>query len=50
MLERTADVQGYGRTQETIRAQGIESQQNLWQYGLILMLAVLVVESAVGRT
>ena len=50
MLERASDVQVHGRTQDTIRAQSIESHQNLWQYGLILMLAVLVVESGVGRT
>ena len=31
------------------RAQHAEAQQNLWQYGLVLMLVVLVVESAVGR-
>ncbi|HVL69927.1 MAG TPA: VWA domain-containing protein [Vicinamibacterales bacterium] len=30
-------------------AEQIESRQSLWQYGLLLMLAVLVVESFVGR-
>jgi hypothetical protein len=27
-----------------------ERRQNLWRYGLMLMLGVLVVESAVGRS
>ena len=30
-------------------AQTLEGQQNLWQYGLVLMLGVLVVESIAGR-
>jgi hypothetical protein len=32
------------------RAQQDEARQSYWQYGLLLMLAVLVVESFVGRT
>ena len=32
-----------------LRARTVEAQQNLWQYGLGLMLVVLVVESVVGR-
>ena len=31
------------------RPQASETRQNLWQYGLLLMLVVLVLESAVGR-
>jgi hypothetical protein len=31
------------------RAQQIEARQNLWQYGLMLMLVALVAESALGR-
>jgi hypothetical protein len=31
------------------REEQIESRQNLWQYGLVLMLAALVAESFVGR-
>jgi hypothetical protein len=34
---------------QSARAQHAEARQNLWQYGLVLMLVVLVVESAVGR-
>ena len=37
------------RARQAGRAQQHEARQNLWQYGLVLMLAVLVVESAVGR-
>lgn len=35
--------------QQTARDEQTESRQNLWQYGLLLMLATLVVESFVGR-
>jgi hypothetical protein len=31
------------------RAQQIEGRQNLWQYGLMLMLGALIAESVVGR-
>jgi len=31
------------------REEQTEARQNLWQYGLMLMLAVLVVESFAGR-
>lgn len=34
---------------EGFRAEQAEARQNLWQYGLILMLAALVAESFVGR-
>jgi hypothetical protein len=34
---------------QTIRAQHAEARQNLWQYGVVLMLLVLVVESVIGR-
>ncbi len=30
-------------------AQQTEARQNLWRYGLLLMLGVLVAESAFGR-
>ena len=32
-----------------LRAQLTESRQGYWQYGLVLMLAVLVAESVIGR-
>jgi hypothetical protein len=32
-----------------VQAQQTESQQNYWQYGLVLMIATLVAESVVGR-
>jgi hypothetical protein len=32
-----------------IKADQAESRQNLWQYGLLLMLVTLVAESFVGR-
>jgi hypothetical protein len=38
-----------GGAHQTVRAQAVEARQNLWQYGLVLMLAVLVLESVVGR-
>ena len=34
---------------QSVRSEQIEARQSLWQYGLLLMLAVLVVESFVGR-
>jgi hypothetical protein len=34
---------------ETIKAEQTEARQNLWQYGLMLMLVALVAESFVGR-
>jgi hypothetical protein len=37
------------RSQRSLRAQAVEARQNLWQYGLVLMLAILVLESVVGR-
>lgn len=37
------------QARQTGRAQQTEARQNLWQYGLVFMLVVLVVESAVGR-
>ncbi|MGB2716000.1 MAG: BatA domain-containing protein [Vicinamibacterales bacterium] len=37
------------RARQPGRAEQREARQNLWQYGLVLMLVVLVVESAVGR-
>lgn len=52
MVERPARTEPAGSTPavEAARAQNAERQQNLWQYGLALMLGVLVVESMVGRT
>lgn len=35
--------------QQDARDQQVEARQSLWQYGLLLMLGVLVVESFVGR-
>jgi hypothetical protein len=32
------------------QARQAEGTQNLWRYGLLLMLAVLAAESVVGRT
>ena len=34
---------------QAIRSEQIEARQSLWQYGLLLMLGVLVIESFVGR-
>ena len=52
MVERPPGHATEGSTPaiEVARAQTAERQQNLWQYGLALMLGVLVVESMVGRT
>lgn len=36
-------------TRQHVRAQQTESRQSWWMYGLVLMLATLVVESFVGR-
>jgi hypothetical protein len=49
MFERSTGSEGPGSRIDRLHAQNVESRQNLWQYGLILMLGVLVVESAVGR-
>ena len=38
-----------GARQGQVKAEQAESRQNLWQYGLLLMLATLVAESFVGR-
>jgi aerotolerance regulator-like protein/VWA domain-containing protein len=40
---------GPANARELARPRAAEARQNLWQYGLVLMLVVLVVESAVGR-
>ena len=34
---------------DAVKAEQTEARQNLWQYGLMLMLVTLVVESFVGR-
>ena len=34
---------------QSVRSEQIEARQSLWQYGLLLMLGVLVIESFVGR-
>jgi hypothetical protein len=47
MLARAPGGQAPAR--QSGRAQHAEARQNLWQYGLVLMLVVLVVESAIGR-
>jgi hypothetical protein len=49
MFDRSAGVDGPGAGPDRLHAQNVESRQNLWQYGLILMLGVLVIESAIGR-
>jgi hypothetical protein len=47
MLTRSSEAGSPGRQKQG--AQHAEAHQNLWQYGLVLMLVVLVVESAIGR-
>ena len=42
-----SEVQADGPSR--LRARNLEAGQGLWQYGLILMLAVLVAESGIGR-
>jgi hypothetical protein len=49
MLPRAEEGENSREPQEALRAPAIEGRQNLWQYGLVLMLAVLVLESLVGR-
>jgi hypothetical protein len=49
MFERQAGGGGGAARLDRLHAQTLESRQNLWQYGLILMLGVLILESAVGR-
>ena len=34
---------------DAVKAEQAEARQNLWQYGLLLMLVALVAESFVGR-
>lgn len=46
MLDRVSPVPA---VPAAVRAQQAESRQNYWQYGLLLMLAALVVESFIGR-
>lgn len=45
MIERTAAAPAAGAG----RAEQVEHRQNLWQYGLLLMVVVLATESLVGR-
>jgi hypothetical protein len=40
---------GESGRERQVKAEQAESRQNLWQYGLLLMLATLVAESFVGR-
>ena len=47
MLPRRAP--GENTARPSGRPQAAEARQNLWQYGLLFMLVVLVVESALGR-
>ena len=49
MVARSETPEKTGGAIEAVRAQRVEAQQNLWQYGLVLMLGVLVLESMVGR-
>jgi hypothetical protein len=44
-----ADAAEGGARQLQVKAEQAESRQNLWQYGLLLMLVALVAESFVGR-
>lgn len=46
MVTRAAEAPTAARNR---RAEALEAQQMLWRYGLILMLAALVAESAIGR-
>jgi hypothetical protein len=47
MLTRSSEAAP--RRQHANAAQHVEARQSLWQYGLVLMLAVLVIESVIGR-
>ena len=47
MLPRSSAAAGIDRRPG--RPLAVEARQNLWQYGLVLMLVVLVLESAAGR-
>jgi hypothetical protein len=49
MVVRSTSAAHQRDAQDAVQAQSVESRQNLWQYGLVLMLIVLVMESAVGR-
>ena len=46
MLQPTAAAP---QTPTDVRGRQAEGRQNLWRYGLVLMLAALVAESFVGR-
>lgn len=48
MLPRSDQGAGLPKPRDAVRAQQVEARQNLWQYGLFLVLALLVAESAVG--
>jgi hypothetical protein len=45
MLEPVQQVSA----QQTAREEQTESRQNLWQFGILLMIVTLVAESFVGR-
>ena len=49
MLELTPAAVAAGPASGPRQAQLLEAERSLWQYGLVLMLAALVLESIVGR-
>lgn len=49
MLARPQSVEASSGAREAMQAQNVEARQNLWRYGLVLILGLLVLESAVGR-
>jgi hypothetical protein len=44
-----ADLPASGHAPERLARQ-VEARQNLWRYGLMLMLCALAAESAIGRS
>jgi len=47
MIDTTAALVHTPR--DSVKAAQAEARQNLWQYGLLLMMVALVAESFVGR-
>lgn len=50
MFARAPAGPAEGQQRAVQRAQVLEAERGLWQYGLVLMLGVLVLESVVGRS
>jgi hypothetical protein len=46
MVQRSGDDPAAARD---VQARQTESHQSYWQYGLLLMIAVLVMESVIGK-